>query len=49
MVKRHIIIDEERDKLLASICDSALKSNGMQSFNLVQQLISSIQEFSDES
>jgi hypothetical protein len=49
IMKKHIILDEEQDKLLASICDSALKFHGMQIFNVVQKLISAVEEFSDES
>ena len=41
---KYIEINQDTDKLLATICDAALKAQGMQVMPLINQMISGIKE-----
>lgn len=41
---KYIEIDQDMDKVLAMLCDVALKDQGMQALSLVNQVIASVKE-----
>ncbi len=41
---KYIEIDQETDKILAMLCDVALKDQGLQALSLVNHVISSVKD-----
>ena len=41
---KYIELNEETDKVLATLCDTALKGLGMQAMPMVNQILSSVKE-----
>lgn len=41
---KYIEIDQETDRVLATICDAALKGQGMQAMPLINLMISAIKD-----
>lgn len=41
---KYLEIDQEIDKILAMLCDTALKSQGLQVLPLVNQIVASVKE-----
>jgi hypothetical protein len=41
---KYIELNEETDKILATLCDTALKGQGMQAMPMINHVLSSIKE-----